>query len=56
VAPSHVLAAMGVDDAIAACAVRASFGWDCESADVDAAIASLTKLWQRRAASTERAA
>lgn len=56
VAASHVLAAMGVDGAIAACAVRASFGWNSENADVDAAIASLTKLWQRKAASAERAA
>jgi cysteine desulfurase len=53
---SHVLAAMQVDYAQASCAVRVSFGWNSESIDVDAAIASLTKLWQRKAASAERAA
>jgi cysteine desulfurase len=53
---SHVLAAMQVDYAQASCAVRVSFGWNSESLDVDAAIASLTKLWQRKAVSAERAA
>ena len=53
---SHVLAAMQVEPELAGCAVRASFGWNSENADVDAAITSLTKLWQRKAASTERAA
>ena len=56
VAASHVLAAMQVEYALASGAVRASFGWNSESADVDAAIASLTKFWQRKAASAERAA
>ncbi len=47
VAPSHVLAAMGVPEQIARCALRASLGWNSEEADVDAAIASLTKLRAR---------
>jgi cysteine desulfurase len=48
IAASHVLAAMAVDPALASCALRASFGWDSDSEDVDAAIAALTKLWQRK--------
>lgn len=44
---SHVLAAMGVDEALAACALRASFGWSSTMEDVNAAIASLTKLRER---------
>lgn len=53
---SHVLAAMQVEPVLASCAIRASFGWNSENADVDAAIASLTKLWQRKSAAAERAA
>jgi cysteine desulfurase len=44
---SPVLAAMGVDDALAACALRASFGWSSTMADVTAAVESLAKLRQR---------
>ncbi|HKY17990.1 MAG TPA: aminotransferase class V-fold PLP-dependent enzyme, partial [Rhizomicrobium sp.] len=44
---SHVLAAMGVDEKLAACALRASFGWSSTMEDVTAAIASLVKLHER---------
>ena len=47
VAVSHVLAAMGVDEPLAACALRASFGWSSTMEDVHAAIASLVKLHER---------
>ncbi|HEY4076476.1 MAG TPA: cysteine desulfurase family protein [Rhizomicrobium sp.] len=47
VAISHVLAAMGVDEALAACGLRASFGWSSTMEDVNAAIASLVKLRER---------
>lgn len=47
VSVSHVLAAMGVDGALAACALRVSFGWSSTMEDVTAAIASLTKLRER---------
>ena len=47
VAPSHVLAAMGVPGELARCALRVSLGWNSQQADVDAAIASLTKLRAR---------
>ena len=41
---SHVLAAMGVEEKLAACALRISFGWSSTMEDVNAAIASLIKL------------
>ena len=44
---SHVLAAMGVEEALAACALRASFGWSSTMDDVNAAVASLIKLCER---------
>lgn len=47
VKPSHVLAAMGVNEDIARCALRVSFGWNSTEADADAAIASLSKLLAR---------
>jgi cysteine desulfurase len=50
VKPSHVLAAMGVDEALARCGIRVSFGWTNSDTDVDAAIASLRRLIARRTA------
>ena len=47
VATSHVLAAMSVDEKLAACALRASFGWSSTMQDVHAAVQSLAKLSQR---------
>lgn len=47
VAVSHVLTAMGVDETLAACALRASFGWSSTMEDVHAAIESLRKLRER---------
>jgi cysteine desulfurase len=47
---SHVLVAMGVDEALARCGIRVSFGWTNDDADVDAAIASLRRLIARRTA------
>ena len=47
VAISHVLTAMGVDEKLAACALRASFGWSSTMDDVNAAIQSLLKLRER---------
>jgi cysteine desulfurase len=47
VSASHVLAAMGVDEKLAACALRASFGWSSSMEGVNAAIASLVKLRER---------
>jgi cysteine desulfurase len=49
VRPSHVLAAMGVDEALARGGLRVSFGWSSKDDDVDAAIASLRRLMARRA-------
>lgn len=50
VKPSHVLAAMGVDEVLARCGIRVSFGWTNSDADVDAAILSLRRLIARRTA------
>lgn len=50
VKPSHVLAAMGVDEALARCGIRVSFGWTNSDSDVDAAIAGLRRLIARRTA------
>jgi cysteine desulfurase len=50
VQPSHVLAAMGVDETLARCGLRVSFGWSSCDEDVDAAVASLRRLMARRAA------
>jgi cysteine desulfurase len=47
---SHVLAAMGADEALARGGLRVSFGWSSKDDDVDAAIASLRRLIARRAA------
>jgi len=47
VAISHVLSAMGVEEKLAACALRASFGWNSTMEDVNAAVASLVKLRER---------
>jgi cysteine desulfurase len=44
---SHVLKAMGVRDELASCALRISFGWNSTDEDVNAAIASLSKLRSR---------
>lgn len=47
VAVSHVLTAMGVEEKLAASALRASFGWNSTMKDVNAAVASLVKLRER---------
>jgi cysteine desulfurase len=50
VGPSHVMAAMGVSEDLARCALRASFGWNSAPEDADACIASLENLIARVAA------
>ena len=50
VSPSHVLLAMGVDEKLARCGLRASFGWNSREEDVDAAITALRTLIARRSA------
>ncbi len=42
VAPSHVLAAMGVDPELAKCAIRLSLGWDSAENDLD----SFASAWK----------
>jgi len=47
VARSHVLEAMGVDGALARCALRVSFGWNSSEADMSAALAAFEKIVAR---------
>jgi cysteine desulfurase len=47
VSVSHVLAAMGVEENLASCALRASFGWSSSMEGVNAALQSLIKLRER---------
>jgi cysteine desulfurase len=42
VAPSHVLAAMGVDSSLAQSAIRISMGWDSNESDLDV----FSKAWR----------
>jgi cysteine desulfurase len=50
VKPSHVLAAMGVDENLARCGLRVSFGWSSREEDINTILASLRRLLARRAA------
>jgi cysteine desulfurase len=45
--PSHVLAALGLDHAVARGSLRLSMGWSTTSADVDAAIAGVVDAGRR---------
>jgi cysteine desulfurase len=47
VGPSHVLAAMAVEPAVAASTIRVSLGWDSSEADVDHFITAWTALRRR---------
>jgi cysteine desulfurase len=47
VGPSHVLAAMGIEPAEAASAIRVSLGWASRDADVDRFVAAWTRLYAR---------
>jgi cysteine desulfurase len=48
VKPSHVLAAMGVDESLARSGLRVSFGWSSRQQDIEAIVASLRALLARR--------
>ncbi|HEX4534173.1 MAG TPA: aminotransferase class V-fold PLP-dependent enzyme, partial [Rhizomicrobium sp.] len=50
VSPSHVLAAMGVEESLSRCALRVSFGPENTLMDVDAVFASLQRLIGRKLA------
>lgn len=47
VGPSHVLAAMGVDPAAAACAIRISLGWASTAADTEHLVDAWGRLYAR---------
>jgi cysteine desulfurase len=50
VGASHVLAAMGVPENLARCALRVSLGWSSTGEDIQAALNSLERLLARRSA------
>ncbi|WP_342642618.1 cysteine desulfurase family protein [Rhodoligotrophos ferricapiens] len=54
VARSHVLTAMGVDDALSAGAIRVSLGWSSTADDIDRLLGSLARIIERKR--TQRAA
>jgi cysteine desulfurase len=56
VGPSHVLAAMGVDDELSECALRVSLGWSSTPADVEAFIGGLQTIVARHRSRREQAA
>lgn len=48
VSPSHVLLAMGADDALAGAALRLSLGWNSQEADLDRFLAAWERLYMGR--------
>lgn len=56
VGPSHVLAAMGIADALAECALRVSLGWNSTTDDVDAFVAGYRSILERHRARQGQAA
>ncbi len=50
VGPSHVLAAMGVDDELSRCALRVSLGWKSQQSDVDHFVDAWTNIVDRMSA------
>lgn len=48
VGPSHVLAAMGIEAALASSTIRVSLGWDSSAADIAHFIQAWTALYRRR--------
>lgn len=47
VSQSHVLKAMGINDDVALCALRLSFGWNTKPQELDEFIEEYTKIYQR---------
>jgi cysteine desulfurase len=45
--PSHVLAAMGADEALATCSIRVSLGWNSTDEDVEAFCTHWTSAYAR---------
>ena len=56
VSQSHVLKAMGIDDELALCALRLSFGWNTKPQDLDIFIEEYTKIYQRMMVREQRQA
>lgn len=56
VSQSHVLKAMGIDDDLALCALRLSFGWNTKPEELNAFIEEYTKIYNRMMAREQRQA
>jgi cysteine desulfurase len=56
VEPSHVLSAMGINDDLAGCAVRVSFGWDSQQSDVDRFVDAWAKIYNQAGGSASSTA
>lgn len=53
---SHVLAAMGVSEPLASCAIRVSLGWRSTAADIDRLVEAWRRLLARRSGASRSAA
>lgn len=56
VSQSHVLKAMGIEDELALCALRLSFGWNTKLHELDDFIEEYTKIYHRMLAREQRQA
>ncbi len=56
VARSHVLTAMGIDDAMAECAIRVSIGWETSEQDLQRFVAALATCCERKMSAVAEAA
>lgn len=54
VSQSHVLKAMGINDDVALCALRLSFGWNTKPQELDVFITEYTKIYQRMRAREQK--
>ncbi len=45
---SHVLAAMGIDDELADCAIRISVGWNTQQHEIELAVAEISRIYHRQ--------
>ena len=54
VSQSHVLKAMGINDDVALCALRLSFGWNTKPQELDMFIEEYTKIYQRMIAREQK--
>ncbi len=56
VSRSHVLEAMGISEELTDCAIRISVGWTSTQDDINAAVAAITKIYNRQTGRNGKAA